>query len=389
MKVAIISHSYLEPENQKNILALNALCDVRCILPRHGPVLIFHDYEFKDRRDISGIFFAYRPFYLAKAQYMLGSLTMGLLKFKPDVINIEYNPWSIIFFQALLYRRIYSPKSKIVCTLKKNTYRYGTGVFGKIKDWVARFSLRRVDHIIAASNMVSDLCKSEFTIPARKVSVCHHLGVDVSLFSRSDEKSPVDENEEPPIVVGYCGRLDADKGILDLVEAMLLVKQSTKRAVVLKLMGCGAYGDFLDDHLRNESYETDWLELLPPVPNAEVAKFLGTLDIFVLPSRILEDHQEHDAHILLEAMACGVPCIGTKSGIIPEILGSGEGFLVTPQNPQALFGVLSFLISNPGERSMLSERGRNKSVEEFSLSVIAKKKCNIFRGIVNENLLGI
>ncbi len=44
MKVAIISHTYLEPENQKNLLALSALCDVRCVLPRRGPVLIFKNY---------------------------------------------------------------------------------------------------------------------------------------------------------------------------------------------------------------------------------------------------------------------------------------------------------------------------------------------------------
>lgn len=386
MKVAIISHSYLEPENQKNMIALNTLCDVRCILPRRGPVLIFHNYEFKNRRDISGVFFAYRPCYLAKAQYILSSLTMGLHGFKPDVINIEYNPWSLIFFQTLLYRNIYSRKSKIVCTLKKNTYRCGSGIFGKIKDWVARFSLKRVDHIFAASNMVAALCKSEFSIPARKVSVCHHLGVDVSLFSPIDAKYPRDDDAAPPIVVGYCGRLDADKGIQDLIEAMRLVKRSTKRAVVLKLMGCGAYGDFLDEHLRNESQEADWLELLPPVPNAEVANFLRTLDIFVLPSRILDDHQEHDAHVLLEAMACGVPCIGTKSGIIPEILGNGVGCLVSPQNPHALCEALSFLIGNPSERGILAKRGRTKSVEEFSLSVVAEKKYNIFRGVVNESI---
>ncbi len=385
MRVAIISHTYLEPENQKNVFELGALCDVRCILPRRGQVLIFQDYEFVDSPETSRIFLPYRTFYISKAHYIFGSLTLGLFKFKPDVINIEYNPWSSMFFQVLLYCWMFSPKSKIVCTLKKNTYRSMSGVFGRIKDLVARFSMSKVDHVIAASNMVADLCKSRFAFPANKISVCHHLGVDVSLFSPIVEKCQVDDNPENPIVVGYCGRFDGDKGILDLIEAMRLVKRTVQRAIVLKLMGCGAYGDYLDNHLRNESQRVDWLELLPPVPNAEVAKFLRTLDIFVLPSRILDDHQEHDAHVLLEAMASGVACVGTKSGIIPEILGGGYGYVVSPENSHELCDALCSLINNSGDRAMLAIRGRKKAVDKFGLSEIAKKKYTIFKGVVDEN----
>lgn len=385
MKVAIISHTYLESENQKNMLALNALCDVRCILPRRGQVLIFQDYEFVDSPETSHIFLPYRTLYLSTVQYIYGSLTMGLFKFKPDVINIEYNPWSLMFFQVLLYRRMFSPRSKIVCTIKKNTYRCRPGVFGRIKDLVARFSMRNVDHVIAASNMVADLCKSEFSIPVRKVSVCHHLGVDILLFKPIGEKCQDDNNPHKPIVVGYCGRFDEEKGIIDLIEAMRLVKKTVKRTIVLKLMGCGAYSDFWDKHLKKESQHFEWLELLPPVPNAEVAKFLRTLDIFVLPSRILDDHQEHDAHVLLEAMASGVACVGTNSGIIPEILNGGFGYVVRPENPDELCDALNDLINNSGYRAMLAARGRKKAVDKFALSEIAKKKYTIFKGVANEN----
>ncbi len=385
MKVAIISHTYLEPENQKNLLALSALCDVRCVLPRRGPVLIFKNYEFVGSPESSHIFLPCRTFYLSKAQYIFISPTMGLLAFKPDVINIDYSPWSLMFFQVLLYRWMFSPKSKIVCTIKKNTYRCKPGLFGRVKDLVARFSMKKVDHIIAASNMVADLCNSEFAFPVKKVTVCHHLGVDVSLFKPIGKKCQDDNNPQNPIVVGYCGRFDEDKGILDLIEAIRLAKQTVKQTIVLKLMGCGAYGDFLDKHLKNESQRVDWLELLPPVPNAEVAIFLRTLDIFVLPSRILDDHQEHDAHILLEAMASGVACVGTKSGIIPEILGRGYGYVVSPENPYELCDVLCSMINNSDDRSMLAKRGRKMAVDKFALNEIAKKKYTIFKGVVNED----
>lgn len=384
MKVAIVSHSYLEDENQKNISALSGLCEVRCIVPRHGSVLIFADHEFDGSRNLGRRFAAYHALHLSNAQYVLASPTMGFLGFKPDVIIVEYSPWSLASLQVLLYRSMYSPQSKIVCIMKKNTFRCGPGVFGKIKDWMARFGVGRVDHIIAASTMVSELCKSEFSVPERKISVCQHIGVDVSLFSPMGEGARENDNAEEPIVVGYCGRLDADKGVQDLVESVRLVKQSVKRAVVLKLMGSGAYGDMLDDYLRSESQRVDWLEVLPPVPHGEVAGFLRTLDVFVLPSRILYDHQEHDAQALLEAMACGVACIGTRSGIIPEVLGDGGGYLVEPQDPRALSEALTLLIKSARERGMLAKRGRKKAVEEFSLSVVAKRKFNVISGVVNE-----
>lgn len=384
MKVAIVSHSYLEVENQKNILALDEFCEVLCILPRKGAVLIFPEVEFKADTAIRHIFAAYYPFQQSKGQYLLLSPTLGLRHFRPDIINVEYNPWSLLFFQVLLYRRIYSPQSKLVCTIKKNTFSYGHGIIGRTKRWLAQFGVRQVDHVIAASKMVSNLCESEFSMPARKISMCHHLGVDISLFNPIIKRTQECIDVEKPIIVGYCGRFDAEKGLKDLVEAIRLVRQTLNKTVVLRLMGRGAYNDFLDDYLLNEARKVDWLELLPPVPHSEVANFLRVLDIFVLPARILQDHQEHDAHAMIEAMACGVACIGTKSGIIPEILGNGAGWLVNPQHPENLCEALRFLINSVEERRIIALRGREKAVKEFDLRVVAKRKSDIFRGIVHE-----
>jgi glycosyltransferase involved in cell wall biosynthesis len=68
------------------------------------------------------------------------------------------------------------------------------------------------------------------------------------------------------------------------------------------------------------------------VPHGEVALFLQALDIFVLPTVAITPRLstlELDAHALQEAMACGVACIGSESGPIPEIL-QGAGILVPP-----------------------------------------------------------
>ncbi len=140
----------------------------------------------------------------------------------------------------------------------------------------------------------------------------------------------------------------------------------------------------LDRKLEEQQVKCSWLSIFPPVPNARVAEFLKNLDIFVLAARTLEDHQEHDAHALLEAMACGVPCVGTTSGIIPEILGDGAGVLVPPEAPMELFSALSDLIRNDAKRMSLGRRGRIKAETEFALDVVAGGKMRVFERVFNE-----
>jgi glycosyltransferase involved in cell wall biosynthesis len=382
MKIAVYSHSYIEPENQKNINALTAFSNIRVVLPCWGSVLVFTECKFSTRSSWSDLFRPFQPIYLSKSQYLLKTITMGLHRFRPDIINVEYNPWSLMFLQVVVSRALFYRHAKLVCTVKKNTYRRKKGPLGYGKDWFARCSLRWVDHIIAASEMAARLIQIKFSYPSHKITVCNHLGVDTSLFKpRKIELTDV----KSPIIIGYCGRFDADKGVTDLIDAVRRVKQQIAQPIVLKLLGVGAYSGSLDSQLAKEAKETDWIKVLPAVPHAEVASFFQKLDIFVLPSRKLKDHEEHDAQALLEALASGIASIGRNSGIIPEIIGDGTGCLVNSECSEELAGVIVQLIRRPNFRRELSQRGRKKAETEFSLAVIAKKKLTIFKRCLNKS----
>ena len=377
MKVTVLSHSYLEPENRKNMVALEAYVSVRVIVPRKGSVLIFRDYEFERSEFGSKLFMVFRPLYVSDGQYLLCTSTMGLRRFRPDVINVEYNPWSAMFFQVIVYRALFCPHAKMICTIKKNTYRRYSGFRRWLKDWLSRFSLMWVDHIISGSNMVTQLYEQKFLVPAHRITKLNHLGVDTSLFV----PAPMRQYEaETPVIIGYCGRFDIDKGITDLIAAVRRVQEQKTRPVALRLLGSGS----LTREIEEQAADTDWLEILPPVANAEVARFLQGLDIFVLPSRILEDHQEHDAHALMEALAVGVATIGTRSGIIPELLGEGIGLLVSPEAPDELAAAIEQLVNDHRARKTLGMRGRKKAESEFALDVIAQRKIEIFQGVLDD-----
>jgi len=378
MNVLILSHSYFAQENQKNINSLSSFCRVKCVLPKQWDAPFGHGGAFQTTQN-KELFVPLKSVMVFRSQYIFASISLGVLHFRPDIINIEYNPWSLMFFQALLYRALFSRHSKIVCTIKKNTFIKRPGFWGRLKFFIANLTLRKTDHIIAVSGMVQVLLTNKFSISPWKISLCQHLGVDTEIF-KPPSIDPINrKDEQKSIVIGYCGRLAKHKGIEDLIQAVHRVHKRNKVPVTLKLLGEEYPENWLTPHCARHT----WVDTLPPVSLTEVADFLRELDIFVLPSRNLPDHQEHDAHALLEALATGLPCVGTRSGIIPEILGDGTGFLVDPENPKELAKVLEGLILNPEYRNELAVRSRQKAIKEFALDELSKKKVGIFQRVID------
>ena len=138
MNITIVSHSYLEPENRKNVVALSELANVRAVVPSQGPVLVFLKYSFKHDDMSRGLFRPERPFWISYSDYIFLSFDMGFRKFKPDIINVEYNPWSLMFLQCLIYRAVFCRQAKIVCTIKKNTFVTSKSFKGWLKAKLAR-----------------------------------------------------------------------------------------------------------------------------------------------------------------------------------------------------------------------------------------------------------
>ncbi len=375
MKVVILSHAYFRPEKQKNVVSMARKCQLKCVLPRHFDAKFdgLSEFRAKERKDC---FVPLPVIKISPAQYCMNSLSLGIANYDPDIINVDHNPWSLMFCHALLYRNLFARKAKIVCTMKKNTF-LTHGWKGKIKNILAKPILKMVDHIIAASEMVRDLLIQKFSYPERKISICHHLGVDTKLFRPADGRRKKDKTDK--VTIGYCGKLKKSKGVEDLIEAVRLMTENHERRVQLALLGAEGPVTWLKDLSDNYS----WLHVLDAVPINLVAKFMRNLDIFVLPSRALPDHEEHDGQALLEAMSTGLPCVGTRTGIIPEIIGDGAGLLVEPNAPRQLSLVLRTLINDPQTREVVGKKARQKVLSEASLDVVAQKRLKIYQEVVD------
>ena len=96
MRILIVSHSYVAAENQKNTLALERYVTVKVVLPHFVDDPILGRMEPGVAGGSSCLVF--RRLSLPRNQYLLAAWDLGMKFFQPDVVHIEYDPWSIIFW---------------------------------------------------------------------------------------------------------------------------------------------------------------------------------------------------------------------------------------------------------------------------------------------------
>jgi glycosyltransferase involved in cell wall biosynthesis len=108
------------------------------------------------------------------------------------------------------------------------------------------------------------------------------------------------------------------------------------------------------------------------VPHHEIASRLSAFDLFVLPSETRPHWKEQFGRVLIEALACGVPVVGSDSGSIPEIVrATGGGLVFAEGNADALAAALHSLIEAPAQRRAYADAGGARARALYSQSAVA------------------
>ena len=206
---------------------------------------------------------------------------------------------------------------------------WGTDVeLARRAPWLARRVLRRARLVIAASN---DLAERARALGAREVRVIPS-GVELP------ERVGI---EAEPAEVLYAGRLSAEKGVLDLLEA----------AEGLNLVVAG------DGPLRDRIPVARGF-----VPHDELQQLYARAAVIACPSR-----REGFGVACLEAMAHGRPVVATRVGGLLDLVVDGEtGIVVPPRDPAALRSALERLLADPDLRRKLGSAGRDRARTHFS-----------------------
>ena len=191
-----------------------------------------------------------------------------------------------------------------------------------------RWALPRAAQIVAVSRpLARDV--EDLGVDASRVSIVRN-GVDTKLFcprDRSEARRALGIDERGKLIA-YVGRLEREKGVLDLIEAYGRMGRA-RRGVTLALIGEGSLHDACHALAHKLGIQ---VRLTGGVPLADVPTWLAASDVLALPS-----WNEGTPNVVLEALACGRRVVATRVGGIPDVVESPElGALVPPREPAAL-----------------------------------------------------
>ncbi|HEX6512756.1 MAG TPA: glycosyltransferase, partial [Chloroflexota bacterium] len=130
-----------------------------------------------------------------------------------------------------------------------------------------------------------------------------------------------------------------------------------------------------------------WSERLTieAAPSTGMPALYSRMDCLALPSLTTPAWKEQFGRAAVEAMACGVPVVGSDSGEIPHVLG--EAGLVVPEgNAGALAAALQRLHDDAPKRHAMAEKGRRRVEERFTQRQIARETYEFYRGIIDLTL---
>ena len=241
--------------------------------------------------------------------------------------------------------------------------------------------LEHVSQKLAQKHLTFTVGKEMYNAYKIKGGQVHEIAV--SLVSERDiEDTLRTRNSElhKPVRLLSVGRLDPEKGLSFLVEAVEVLAKEERLDVVLQIVGKGLKGGE-ESRLRQEVKKrrlTGHIRFIGYISyEPELLRLYRESDIFVLPSLTGEGFPQ----TLFEAMACGVPIIATKVAGIPYLIEDGEnGLLINPASPREICEAVEQLTNDSRLRSRLirnslstvkshtleAERGRiMRRIEEF------------------------
>jgi glycosyltransferase involved in cell wall biosynthesis len=201
-------------------------------------------------------------------------------------------------------------------------------------------------------------------------------GVPTELFATGQPGFGEKLRTDAEHLVGYVGRLSPEKGLPVLAAAMLRLPSSTHCV----LIGTGPSRADLEltatlPDLRGRVHFVD------PMTGSELAGALRAFDTLVLPSLTTPRWKEQYGRVLTEAMATGIPVVGSDSGAIPEVIG--DAGIVTPEgDPIALAAALESVLFDDATRSKLIARGRSRVEEELSVEVMSHRLASLYERVL-------
>ena len=287
-------------------------------------------------------------------------LAADLDALQPDLLHIDEEPYNLA--TRLAIRQAVKRHIPALFFTWQNLNRSYPPPFR----WWERYNYRHAAHVIAGNHDAARVLHEKgYTGP---VAIIPQFGVDPALFS-----PPARPRTNDVFTIGYAGGFIPAKGVDLLIRACARLPGPWQ----LNLVGAGA----AESDLRTLAAELGVAERVQwsgKRPSIEMPNFYRSLDVLVLPSRKQLSWMEQFGRVLIEAMACETPVIGSDSGEIPHVIA--DAGLIFPENDvAALAQQLTLLQKDSHFRLELGRRGRQRVLAHYTQAQIARDTYHVYQ----------
>jgi len=388
MKILFVSSNYPRWANDSRgpamIQMAKALQDQGTevlVITLHGPGIKSHEilgdvevirprYMFPEKLEFlqnvgGGLPAVWEKYPLARLIFIpfLISQTFAIMRYgrQCDIIHVH---WTLAALAARIgafyHRRPY------VATL------HGSEIYNLKNRWWGplfnRLALSRCKKIIAITRAIADAATKQ-GVPPNLIEIIP-IGINMDRF-----RPPKKEHEA---FILYCGSLIPRKGVNFLLEAMPIVFEKLPE-YRLVIVGTGPECDNLNRQAQSMGI-AERVDFIGGQSQDQVRDWMQRAKLFVLPSL-----NEALGIVLLEAQACGTPCVATHVDGIPEMVSPDSGILVPPADPQALAQAILTLISDRDMWQTYSLKGRDWAEKSFyNWDKVAQELIRIFNTVLDD-----
>lgn len=255
-----------------------------------------------------------------------------------------------------------------------------------IPSLIYKFIMKKSKTVLAISPLLIEKA-SEFG--AKSIIYLPPL-VDSDLF-KIDYKKRIEFRKQykfndDDFVIGYAGSFAHEEGLTILLSAMRILLNLDYKIKLLilggpKLTTNSSYMCYDDDiiNLIKKLNLEKYVEIIKPKPHDEVPHYLSMCDLTCCPKLDTEINRVANPIKVVEYLSMGIPTVcSAVGGIIDSVDNCVNGYLFEPGNISELEQLLKKIINNYDEAKIISQRGREKAINEFSFFAFEKILKNVF-----------
>jgi len=231
---------------------------------------------------------------------------------------------------------------------------------------LARIFAKRADQVTTVYKGLEEIFINDFHVrPDRVVTIPN--GVDVARYKGKPVSAKADDKN---FHIACLGRLVEAKDHENLVQAVKLVVESGVTDIRVNIIGDGPLRDQIESLIKKNKL-SDYISMLGNRTDIEI--LLQSHDILVLSSK-----REGFPMVILEAMSCGVPCVATAVGGVPDIINSSNGWLVKKEDARALADGILMAYHNKNKFPEMSKAARETIIRHYDIRNILKMYESVF-----------